>query len=105
MNFVDVLRITYDRPKGSILPSSRTYRFPREHATALGDGDGKVSVAMTTHPKLRAAIEELDGILKAKIHQESIAREILDEIELLEEDIAMRTECLKVLAKRIPAGE
>ena len=29
INFIDVLRIVYERPKNSYLPSSRTYKFPR----------------------------------------------------------------------------
>lgn len=101
LNYVDVLRIAYDRPKDSVLPSSRTYKFPRVQETVPGKGEG--SVAMKTHPKLRAALEELDSILEAKSSKESIAQEILEEIELLEEDIAMRAECLKVLVSKIPA--
>lgn len=103
LNYVDVLRIAYERPKDSMLPSSRTYKFPRVQETVSGAGKSEGSVAMKTHPKLRAALEELDSILKAKTSKESIANEILEEIALLEEDIAMRTECLKVLVSKIPA--
>ncbi|HZX22791.1 MAG TPA: DUF3461 family protein [Woeseiaceae bacterium] len=99
LNYVDVLRVTYERPKGSILPSSRTYKFPRVQ------DDGEASGVMRTHPKLRAALEELDSIMAAKTSKETITQEILNEIELLEEDIAMRTECLKVLVARIPHAD
>ncbi|WP_405224103.1 DUF3461 family protein [Lentisalinibacter sediminis] len=101
LNYVDVLRVTYERPKGSILPSSRTYKFPR----VQDEGEGKASGVMRTHPKLRAALEELDSIMAAKTSKETITQEILNEIELLEEDIAMRTECLKVLVGRIPHAD
>ncbi|WP_405237582.1 DUF3461 family protein [Lentisalinibacter orientalis] len=101
LNYVDVLRVTYERPKGSILPSSRTYKFPRVQE----DGEGKAAGVMRTHPKLRAALEELDSIMAAKTSKETITQEILNEIELLEEDIAMRTECLKVLVGRIPHAD
>ena len=47
-------------------------------------------------------MKELEKILKAKSSKENIAAEIVSELEQLEEDIAMRTECLRVLANRIP---
>ncbi len=102
MNQVDVLRIVYERPKGSFLTSSKTYRFPRVQEDAAVPKAGTI---LKTHPKLLAAIEELDELLKVKSSKETIAAKILSEIELLEEDIAMRTECLKVLAGRIPTAE
>lgn len=101
INLVDVLRVIYDRPKGSFLPSSRTYKFPRvQEAAAAGEKEASV---MRAHPKLRAALAELDELLAAKSSKESIAAEILSEIELLEEDIAIRSECLKALVSKIPA--
>jgi hypothetical protein len=57
---------------------------------------------MKSHPRLRAAVAELDKLLAARSSKENIAAEILREIELLEEDIAMRGECLKELARKIP---
>jgi len=105
LNLVDVLRVTYERPKGSILPSSRTYKFPRVQDSAPSGGRQESSVFMKTHPKLRAALEELQSILEAKTRKEGIAQEILNEIALLEEDIEMRTECLKVLVRKIPAAD
>jgi hypothetical protein len=104
MNLVDVLRVVYDRPKGSFLTSSRTYKFPRaQEVVAGGSADGKETVVMSAHPMLRAAMEELQTILEAKSSKENIAAQILSEIELLEEDIAMRSECLKVLVSKIKA--
>ena len=102
MNYVDVLRIIYDRPKDSFLPASRTCKFPRVTKQVPGDNEEQSGV-LGLHPKLRAAVEELDTILKAKSTKEDITAEILHEIELLEEDIAIRSECLKVLVKKIPA--
>lgn len=106
INFIDVLRIVYERPEDSVLPSSRTYKFPRVQdsvaAEATGQGD---AVVMKTNPRLVAALEELQKVLEAKSRKESIAAEILSEIALLEEDIAMRSECLKVLVSKIPAVE
>lgn len=92
INAVDVLRIVYDRPHDSILPSSRSYKFPRAQK------DSKLSM----HPKLREAVKELDTVLDTKSSKENIVAEILNEIELLEEDIALRGECLKMLVQKIP---
>ena len=102
INLVDVLRIIYDRPSGSFLASTRTYKFPRVQDTAAQGADGKEAPVMKSHPRLRAAVAELDKLLAARSSKENIAAEILREIELLEEDIAMRGECLKELARKIP---
>lgn len=106
INQVDVLRILYDRPKDSFLTSSKTYKFPRVQTdagtAAPGDASGTV---LRTHPKLVAALKELDRLMEAKTRKETIAAQILNEIALLEEDIAMRAECLKALAGKIPKVE
>ena len=96
INYVDVLRIVYERPKNSFLPYSRTYKFPRVQEDEKG-------TALATHPKLRAAEKELREILESKSSKDSITAEILSEIELLEEDIAMRSKCLRELAGKIPS--
>jgi len=95
INAIDHLRIVYDRPEDSMLTSSRSYRFPRVQK----DGDSKLSM----HPRLKDALAELESIMESKATKENIVAEILNEIALLEEDIALRSECLKVLVKRIPA--
>ena len=104
INHVDVLRVVYERPKESFLPSSRTYKFPRVQGVAAeASGEKAAAVVMNAHPMLRAALAELQSILEAKSSKENITAEILSEIELLEEDIAIRSECLKVLVRKIPA--
>ncbi len=95
INAVDVLRIVYDRPQDSILPSSRSYKFPRVQKQS---GDSKLSM----HPKLRDAVSELDKVLEARSSKENLVAEILNEIALLEEDIAIRGECLRMLVKKVP---
>ena len=93
--FTDVLRIVYERPKGSVLPLSRTYKFPRVQKTV------KDEVAMESNPALRAALEELQEMLDVKGKNQDVAAAILDELRLLEEDIALRSEYLKVLVGKI----
>jgi len=104
INFVDVLRIVYERPTDSYLPSSRTYKFPRVQTSDDSEGQkDKEADVLITHPMLRSALDELERIFEAKSSKENITAEILNEIALLEEDIAMRSECLKVLVSKIPA--
>lgn len=104
INYVDVLRIVYDRPEGSFLPSTRSYKFPRVPDQQAGNTDQqKRPGVLRLHPMLREAQAELDLILAAKASKENIAAEILSEIELLEEDIAIRAECIKSLVSKIPA--
>ena len=104
INFFDVLWFVFERPKVSLMHSSRTYKFPRVQSVEEGEGQqGKEAGAMKTHPMLRSALEELQRVSEAKSSKESITAEILCEIALLEEDIAMRSECLKVLVSKIPA--
>ena len=100
IGYTDVLRIVYERPKGSFLPSSRTYRFPRVQREST-DADGTPQVVMETNPALRAALDELQDILKAKISPEDVSSAILEELRLLEEDIAMRNECIRMLVGKI----
>ena len=100
INYVDVLRLVYDRPKDSFLPSSRVYKFPR-----VTDKSGAKESVLKTHPTLLAALEELKKILDTKSSKASIAAEILAEIELLEEDIAIRSESLKALANKLPDAD
>ena len=102
IDYIDVLRITYDRPKGSKLPGARTYRFPRVQKTlpAGTTTDGAAAV-MESDPALRTVIEELQQVTKLKGENQDIAQLIREELRLLEEDIALRSEYLKNLVDKI----
>lgn len=104
IGYVDVLRIVYERPKGSLLPLSKTYKFPRVQQTAKDDVAGQAEVVMSIDPALTAAIGELQDVLAAKGTKEDIAGAIIEELRLLEEDIALRSECIKMLLGKIQAG-
>lgn len=99
----DVLRIVYRRPKGSLLPVTRTYKFPRiQKSLQVDDGKRKEEkVVMDSDPAFRAAVEELKDIMKAKDSKQDIAEAILEELRLLEEDIALRGEYIKQLVGTI----
>ena len=61
----DVLRVTYKRAKGSLLPYSRKYKFGRSQKTVLADG-GTARMEMThvISPFLLKAVSELDMLVK-----------------------------------------
>lgn len=104
IGYIDVLRIVYTRPKGSILPLTKTYKFPRVQKTvSSGTGPDAAGAVMQSNPAFRAAIEELKSILHAKESAQNIAAEIVEELRLLEEDISLRSEYIKELAGKIKA--
>ena len=77
----DVLKIYYEREKGSLLPVSRTYRFGRSIRTSVGDsGTARFDESFEISPVLLSAIEELDALL-AKRAGDSPKQAILAEIE------------------------
>lgn len=101
----DILRIVYERPKGSILPLSRTYRFPRiQKKSVIDKGTREAEFILETDPALREALDELQEILAAKGTSQDVASAILEELRLLEEDIALRSEYIKVLVGYIPGS-
>ena len=56
---------------------------------------------MTASNKEGTASIELQAILEAKISTHDLASAILEELRLLEEDIALRNECIRRLVGRI----
>jgi len=101
LDYTDFLRIVYDRPKNSELPFSRTYRFPRVQRTAKGSGQDEA--LMNTSPALKEALEELADIVEARVDNRDIADAMHEEIQRLEEDIALQTKRLKALVDKIKA--
>jgi hypothetical protein len=97
IDYIDVLRITYDRPKGSKLPGARTYKFPRVQKSLASDG----AAVMESDPALRTVLAELQHVTELKGENQDIAQLIREELLLLEEDIALRSEFLKTLVDKI----
>lgn len=63
-NDMDVLRISYGRPRGSFLPKRRSYEFKRLGKPMTGgSGADASSVLMEISPLLSGAITELDQLL------------------------------------------
>jgi intergrase/recombinase len=98
----DVLRIIYLRKKGSFLPSSRTYKFPRVQKEFSAEGkEGKTTTVMETNPGLRSAIDELKLLLDDKVQKQNVKKALREQISVLEEDIALCSSYMKQLIDRL----
>lgn len=97
----DVLRIIYARKKGSLLPDSRTYKFPRVQKNILEDNGKRQTTVMESNPELRSALSELKSLLEIKEQKQDLKESILEQISILEEDIALRTQSIKELMKQL----
>ncbi len=100
LDYTDFLRIVYDRPEGSLLPVSRTYRFPRIQKKLKGD-DRQGEVVMESSPAFHEAVDELHSIVGARASKVEIAKTMLDELRCLEEDFSSHSESLKELIAKI----
>ena len=61
----DVLRVTYKRAKGSLLPHSRKYKFGRSQKTVIADGGtARMATSYVISPFLLRAVAELDMLVK-----------------------------------------
>jgi hypothetical protein len=99
---LDVLRIIYERKKGSLLPVSKNYKFPRVKKSHLVDsGTRDTAIVFESTEAFRSALHELEALKVDKSKGEDLAALILAEIQFLEEDIALRTEYIKSLVGKI----
>lgn len=100
----DILRIVYERPKGSVLPVTRTYKFPRiQKSSVVDSGTLQTEYVLETDPAFRAALGELQEIMEAKGNNQDVAAAILEELRLLEEDIALRSDSIRTLVGKVQA--
>lgn len=71
----DILRIYYDRQKGSFLAKSRKYEFGRSLKTVIADGGtARMEQTYEISPFLLAAVSELDALmaLRQQHHAEEV---------------------------------
>ncbi len=95
---VDILRIIYDRQKKSILPVTRKYRFPQiKKSTLVDSGTRKTQVLYESSAELRAAVSELDGLMKARKATSFSKEALVSEVRLLEEEVTARIHRIKNL--------
>jgi hypothetical protein len=98
----DVLRIIYDRKKGSLLPVSRRYKFPQVKESVLVDsGTRQTETLYKSTPAFREALHELEQLKSIREQGQDFAAMIREEVKLLEEDIALRTQYIQSLVDKL----
>jgi len=98
----DILRIIYERKKGSLLPVSKNYKFPRIKKSVMVDsGTRKTGVVFESDPAFREALHELEQVKAVRDQGTDLAATIVEEVRLLEEDVALRIEYIKSLVKKV----
>ncbi len=98
----DVLRIRYERPKGSFLPVVRSYTFGRSQRTQVSNGAlSQAELVYEVSPVLSKAILELDSIVQSKQDRSELKIQILAEIERLQEEFNAELDSLKQLVNRL----
>jgi len=98
----DVLRIIYDRKKGSLLPVSRRYKFPQVKKSVLVDsGTRQTEVLYESTPAFREALHELEQLKSVREKGINLTEMIREELKHLEEDIALRTQYIHSLVDKL----
>ena len=98
----DILHITYDRKKGSLLPVSRRYKFPQQKKSVLVDsGTRQTDVVYESTGAFREALHELEQLKIERQKGQDLAALIKEELRLLEEDIALRLRYIDSLVDKI----
>lgn len=102
INNIDVLRIVYKRKKGSLLPTSKKFRFGRSKKMVVTDsGLNKTEVLYEVSPFVSKVTDELHKIVELKHSQSKQKEIILDEIHRLEEETNTRITYLKELVSKL----
>lgn len=98
----DVLKIFYQRKKGSVLPERKTFKFGRSIKGSRGTGNpNQISEVHEISPFLLNAIKELDLIVKKKHESNNNAELLLQRIEQLEKELRFATEEMKIIIGRM----
>lgn len=102
INNIDVLRIVYKRKKGSLLPTSKKFRFGRSKKMVVTDsGSNKTEVLFEISPFVSKVTDELHKLVDLKHSQSKQKEIILDEIHRLEEETNTRITYLKELITKL----
>lgn len=94
----DVLQVIYDRKPGSLLPVSRRYKFPQVKKSVMVDsGTDKAAMLYESSGAFREALSELERLKTEREKEHDVVAMIREEIRLLDEDIALRTQYINSL--------
>ena len=98
----DILHITYDRKKGSLLAESRRYKFPQIKKSVMVDGGtDSAKTLFESSPAFRDALHELEQLKKVREQASDQKTAIKEEIRNLEEEIAWRLEYIRKLTEKL----
>ncbi len=86
---VDILRIRYTRQKGSLLPVSKKFKFPRRPIPGTHPKPGQ-SVMTEISPALEEAVEELSRLLSKEHLLKDKKTELLRELDEFENYIKVQ---------------
>ncbi len=88
-NDVDILRIRYTRQKGSLLPTSKKFKFPRRPIPGIHSQPGE-SLMTEISPALEEALEELSQLLSKEHSLKDRKTELLRELDEFEDYIRVQ---------------
>ena len=98
----DLLKVKYQRPKGSLLPVTRTYHIGRSTQTRMIDGGtAHTEEIYEISPTLAKAIAELDQIVDAKSSRDELKKHILAEIDRVEVEFVAELQALRLLVRKL----
>ncbi len=98
----DILRIIYDRKKGSLLPVSRRYKFPQAKKSVLVDSSTRqTDIIYESVPAFREALHELEKLKLTREKGQDLKAMLGEEIKHLEEDIALRAQYIQSLIDKL----
>lgn len=101
----DVLKIKYQRPKGSLLPVTRSYNIGRAVQTRMIDsGTATTGEIYEISPILSKAIYELDQIVDAKTSKDQLKKHILAELERVELEFVAEMRALRHLMAQLDSA-
>jgi hypothetical protein len=99
---IDVLQITYNRKKGSLLPVIRRYKFAQIKEPVLVDsGTRKTETLYKSTPAFREALHELEQLKLERAQGKDLKKLLQEEFRLLQEDIALRTDYIRTLIDQL----
>lgn len=97
----DTLKITYRRPAGSFLPTTRKYDFDRTARAANPAATGGELQIYEISPILEQALVELDTIVHGHETVEAAVEDILNQISELEKELAGELGALRAKIKKL----
>ncbi len=101
-NDVDILRIRYTRQKGSLLPTSKKFKFPRRPIPGIHPQPGQ-SMMTEISPALEEALEELSQLLSKDLTFKDRKTELLRELDEFEEYVRLQVSEFKAEIEKLEA--